>query len=216
MDGRRSVRKSAVLPVAVSGTDFSGLAFKENTWTIAVNHHWRKDLDVSSIGGGGPNHSGQSPPRALGEGTGHSGGGKGTRLQNRPKPKDVWGGKTRSRIGRQVAPPVKTTKLSLQADYAAPSPDQPRIPPAQLEGAKASEGGAAPFGQSPRKHEKSSSFDPGSESAGDFLRASRIELRVLLAKAQEIQKISLQAVQALLEEVQVGLHQHVKLERAEI
>jgi hypothetical protein len=116
-----------------------------------------------------------------------------------PKPKDVWGGKSPLEDWETGRTTGENDEAVAKADYAAPSPDQQRTAPAQLETAKASEDGAAPVGLSPREHEKLSSFDPGSEGAGDFLRASRIELRVLLAKAQEIQKISLRAVQALLE-----------------
>ncbi len=42
MEGRRSNRRSIVLPVMLSGTDFSGVAFNENTWTIGVNEHGAK------------------------------------------------------------------------------------------------------------------------------------------------------------------------------
>ena len=37
--GRRSARLSIIVPVTVRGTDTSGQAFKENTWTISVNRH---------------------------------------------------------------------------------------------------------------------------------------------------------------------------------
>ena len=37
--GRRSARLSIIVPVTLRGTDASGQAFKENTWTISVNKH---------------------------------------------------------------------------------------------------------------------------------------------------------------------------------
>ncbi len=40
--GRRSARLSMIVPITVRGTDTSGQAFKENTWTIGVNKHGAK------------------------------------------------------------------------------------------------------------------------------------------------------------------------------
>jgi len=37
--GRRSARLSIIVPITVHGTDATGQAFKENTWTISVNQH---------------------------------------------------------------------------------------------------------------------------------------------------------------------------------
>jgi hypothetical protein len=37
--GRRSARLSIIVPITVHGTDATGQAFKENTWTISVNKH---------------------------------------------------------------------------------------------------------------------------------------------------------------------------------
>ena len=214
MDGRRSIRKSAVLPVMLSGTDFSGLAFKENTWTIAVNQHGAKISTSYRLAVGDQIIVGNHLLGHLAKARVIRVAAKGRAFEigvELLEPKDVWGGKTPLEDWETGRTSGENDEAVAKADYASPSPDQQHTPPAQLETAKGSEDGAALVGQSPREHEKPSSFDPSSESAGDFLRASRTELHVLLAKAQEIQKISLQAVQALLEEVQVGLHQQLEV-----
>jgi BMFP domain-containing protein YqiC len=52
--------------------------------------------------------------------------------------------------------------------------------------------------------------EPRSESLANFLRVSRAEVNGLLAKTQEIQRLSSQAVQSLFEEVHVKLHQELE------
>lgn len=37
--GRRSARLSMIVPITIKGTDATGQAFRENTWTIGVNKH---------------------------------------------------------------------------------------------------------------------------------------------------------------------------------
>jgi ribosomal protein S20 len=53
-------------------------------------------------------------------------------------------------------------------------------------------------------------LEPRSQSLANFLRDSRAEFNGLLAKTQEIQRLSSQAVQSLFEEVHVKLHQELE------
>lgn len=220
MDGRRSIRRSVVLPVMLSGTDFSGTAFKENTWTIGVNRHGAKISTAYKLAVGdqivvGNPVLGQSAKarviRVAEKGRAFE---IGVELL---EAHDVWGAKSAADDdnrspdnggGTERSDSAARTPQSVQVDsLLKPVTQETPATPADLPQPTNSpsptvhpnkEEGANPH---PERH-----FD----SLAGFLRSSRTELDSLLARTQEIQKLGSQAVQSLLEAVHSKLHQELE------
>jgi hypothetical protein len=235
MDGRRSPRRSIVLPVLLSGTDFSGQAFQENTWTIGVNRHGAKISTSSRLAVGDQVMVGNPV-------LGHSTKARVTRVVEKGRafeigvellePKDVWGAKIPPEDWASNNASSENGAGSATPDApprAAQSPESGLSPKPEAEGdsghvaASASNPSSQPAVQtdSPTGLEESagqmalgdktaSSPESHSDSLAAFLRDSRAELNGLLARTQEIQRLSSQAVQSLLEAVHVKLHQELE------
>ncbi len=220
MDGRRSIRRSIVLPVMLSGTDFSGTAFQENTWTIGVNRHGAKISTAYKLAVGdqivvGNPVLGQSARarviRVAEKGRAFEIGVELLELH------DVWGarfpaddgnggsdkggGGQRSDSAARTPETIQVDSLLklVTAEASATAADRPHPvnSPSPTVRPNAEEGG----NPHPEPH-----FD----SLADFLHSSRAELDSLLARTQEIQKLGSQAVQSLLETVHTKLHQELE------
>jgi len=219
MDGRRSIRRSIVLPVMLSGTDFSGTAFQENTWTIGVNRHGAKISTAYKLAVGdqivvGNPVLGQSVKarviRVAEKGRAFEIGVELLELN------DVWGAKfpadednggpdnggggprsdsaARTPKAVQVESPLRLVTPEASATADGPQPANSPSPKARL---NAEEGG--------NRHP-----EPHFDSLANFLHSSRAELDSLLTRTQEIQKVGAQAVQSLLQTVHTNLHQELE------
>ncbi len=222
MDDRRSTRMSVVLPVMLGGTDFGGLVFKENTWTIGVNKHGAK-LSTSyrlSVGDeimvGNPTLGHFARARVMRVAEKGRGFEIGVELF---EPQDVWGAKNPPEDwmetvsvgggdGKVEGAAASQVEGVAEAGGAAdgPSPQAGAQAGEQMGGPSPRSGqGAGRAGEEGAR--TAFAREAASESLGDFLRACRAELQGLLTKTEEIQQRSWQTVQSLLEEV------HVRLER---
>jgi hypothetical protein len=218
----------------LSGTDFSGQAFKENTWTIGVNRHGAKIStsyrlavgDQVMVGNPVLGHSTKARVTWVAE--------KGRAFEigvELFEPQDVWGAKIPPEDWAASSASGENGSGSATPDppaRTAQSPESGLSPKPEAQGASGNVAVSAtassqpvdltnsptgleePAGQMAPGDKTASPPGPRSESLADFLRDSRAELNGLLAKTQEIQRLSSQAVQSLLEAVHVKLHQELE------
>jgi ribosomal protein S20 len=211
------------------GTDFNGQAFEENTWTIGVSRHGARIStsyrlaagDQVMVGNPVLGHSTKARVTWVAE--------KGSAFEiglELSEPQDAWEAKI---------PPEDWVAMSASGEpcsgsatpappaRAAEIPESTLLPNPEAEGASGSTAVSAtasiqPVGRTGSRtglEEPSGQMppEPCSESLANFLRDSCAEVKGLLAKTQEIQRLSSQAVQSLFEAVHVKLHQ--ELEAAE-
>jgi DNA anti-recombination protein RmuC len=214
----------------LSGTDFSGQAFKENAWTIGVNRHGARICTSYRLAAGDQVMVGNP---ALG----HSTKARVTWVEEKgcafeiglelSEPQDVW----EAKIPREesVASSASGEPGSGSATPAPPTrageiPESILFPNPEAGGASGSMAASAtasiqPVGATDSRtglEEPSGQTapEPHLEGLANFLRDSRAELNGLLAKTQEIQRLSSQAVQSLFEAVHVKLHQELEVAAA--
>ncbi len=231
MDDRRSTRLSAVLPVLLSGTDFGGLTFNENTWTIGVNKHGAKLStsyrlsvgDQITVGNPALGHSTKARVvRVAEKGRGFE---IGVELFD---PQDIWGAKNPPADWRDNGSEGGSDQGVAKAADAG-DPEAPKAGDASKTWGMSD----GPLKQPPAQPAESIDFrsqmslqDPTSgtgegtkmaappapqfESLSSFLQASRAELKGLLAKTRELQQTSWQVIHSLLEEVHTRLHQELE------
>ena len=226
MDARRSPRKYIVLPIMLSGTDFNGQAFKENTWTIGVNRYGAR-LSTSYRLAAGDQVMVGNP--VLGQSTKARVtwvAKKGCAFEigvELSEPQDAWEAKIPpedSVASRASGEPDSGSATPAPLARAAEIPESTLLPNPGAEGASGSMAVSAtasiqPVGptDSPTGLEEPSGQmppEPRSGSLANFLRDSCAEVNGLLAKTQEIQRLSSQAVQSLFEAVHVKLHQELE------
>ena len=226
MDARRSPRRYDVLPIMISGIDFNGQVFEENTWTIGVSRNGARIStayrlaagDRVLVGNPALEHSAEARVTWVAE--------KGRAFEiglELSEPQDAWEAKIPPQDWGASSASGEPSSGSATPDppaRAAENPGSTLLPNPKAEGASGSK--AAPESASiqpvgptdPRTNLDQPSGqmapEPRSESLANFLRDTRAEVDGLLAKTQEIQRLSSQTVQSLFEEVHVKLHQELE------
>lgn len=245
MDARRSTRIAVVLPIMLNGTDFSGLVFKENTWTIGVNKHGAKLStsyrlavgDQIMVGNPVLGHSAEARVvRVLEKGRDFE---IGVELI---EPHDVWGAKIPPDDWNETGPIGAGEYVPAEGDDAAgpyhageqnnpegPGPGEAHANAGTPDGIPNQQHVPSSHGDdlhshsathpsaSPNQGGEPTTNSPGAQfnSLVEFLRASRSEVQGLLAKTHDIQQKSCDIVQFLFEELHVKLQQELEAASAD-
>jgi hypothetical protein len=208
------------------GTDFSGQAFEENTWTIGVNRHGARISTSYRLAAGDQVMVGNP---ALGQSTQARVtwvAQKGSAFEiglELSEPQDAWEAKippedrvsstASSESGSGSATPAPPARAAeIPESTLIPNPEAESAPGTMAASATASIQPASPSDPQTCLEEPSGQMarETRSESLASFLRDSRAEVNGLLAKTQEIHRLSSQAVQSLFEEVHAKLHQELE------